>query len=93
MIKVTVLSAKIIEFTGNFKGRDGEDIEYTTRKQDARLESAGFAYPYDVRLEEGEEAYALGDYELDVDRMVTVNKKTHSIDKYTKLKPLDAVKK
>lgn len=92
MIKVSVLSAKVIEFSGSFKGRDGEEIEYTTRKQDARLESGGFAYPYDVRLEEGEEAYPVGDYHLDVDRMVTVNKKTHGISKYTKLIAIPAGK-
>ena len=93
MIKVTVLSAKVIEFSGNFKGRDGEEIEYTTRKQDARMESGGFAYPYDVRLEEGEDAYPLGDYELDVERMIAVNKKTHSLGKYTKLQPLKVAAK
>lgn len=86
-IKVTVLDAEPIERSGEFDGRDGEKISYTTRKQKAKLEAGGFAYPFDVRLEDGQKPYPVGDYTLDVGAMLAVNKGVASLGKFTVLTP------
>lgn len=87
---VEVLDSEVKERGGNFKGRDGEDIAYNTRKQEARLEVGGFAYPYDVRLEDGQKGYAPGRYRLALEKMITVNKGAHALGKFTVLAPLSA---
>lgn len=84
-IKVTVLSAEVQERSGSFEGRNGDSIDYTTRKQKARIEAGGFAYPFDVRLEDGQRPYPAGDYLLDVEGMLQVNKGVASLSKYTAL--------
>lgn len=86
-IKVTILSAEPVERSGTFDGRDGESISYTTRKQKAKLETGGFAYPFDVRLEDGQKPYPVGNYFLDVGAMLAVNKGVASLGKYTVLTP------
>ncbi|WFC43785.1 single-stranded DNA-binding protein [Pseudoxanthomonas sp. SE1] len=91
-IKVTVLEETPIERSGTFDGRDGEQISYTTRKQKAKLEAGGFAYPLDVRLEEGQKAYPKGDYTLDLEAMITVNKGVINLSKFTALKSLASAK-
>lgn len=88
-IKVTVLDSQVHERGGNFQNDKGENIEFTTRKQKAKLETGGFAYPYDVRLDKGQPAYAAGEYELDVSNMVQVNKGTLNLSKFTLLRPLE----
>lgn len=87
-IKVTVLDASPIERSGEFDGRDGEKISYTTRKQKAKIEAGGFAYPYDVRIEDGQKPYPVGVYHLDVAAMLAVNKGVASLGKYTVLVPV-----
>lgn len=86
-IKVTVLSAEVVERGGTFKDDEGKDRSYTTRKQKAKLEAGGFAYPFDVRLEEGQVPFPAGDYELDVESMAQVNKGVLSLSKFTALRP------
>ncbi|MFD0727051.1 single-stranded DNA-binding protein [Lysobacter brunescens] len=73
-IKVSVLSANVEERKGTFTDDSGKDREFTTRKQKAKLEVGGFAYPFDVRLENGQQPYAPGEYLLDPAAMLTVNK-------------------
>ncbi|WP_058364822.1 single-stranded DNA-binding protein [Xanthomonas translucens] len=85
-IKVTVLDAQVIERGGTFKDDSGQDRSYTTRKQKAKIEMAGFAYPFDVRLEDGQAGYPVGDYELDIESMGQVNKGVLSLSKFTKLR-------
>jgi len=87
-IKVTVLSAEVDERGGTFKDDEGNDREYTTRKQKAKLEAGGFAYPLDIRLEKGQPAYQPGEYELDVEAMVSVNKGSINYSKFHVLRPL-----
>lgn len=87
-IKVTVLNAIVDERGGTFKDDEGKDREYTTRKQKAKLESGGFAYPYDVRLDKGQPAYPEGEYVLDVTSMAQVNKGVLSLSKFTVLIPV-----
>lgn len=87
-IKVTVLKFEIEERGGTFEGNKGEQISYTTRKQKARLESDGFAYPFDVRLQDGQPGYPQGDYELDIESMLQVNKGVASLSKFTVLRQL-----
>lgn len=91
-IKVTVLDEQPVERSGEFDGRDGEKISYTTRKQKARLEAGGFAYPFDVRLDDGQRPYPKGDYALDVGAMLAVNKGVATLSKFTALRPLAAAK-
>ncbi len=86
-VKVTVLDANVIERSGSFDGRDGESISYTTRKQKAKLETGGFAYPFDVRLEDGQKPYPAGNYTLDIPAMLAVNKGVASLGKFTVLQP------
>lgn len=88
MIVVEVLDDVPRERGGNFKGRDGEDIAYNVRTQEARLESGGFAYPYSVRLQDGEKPYPKGRYRLAVEKMIQVAKGAHGLEKYTRLAPL-----
>lgn len=87
-IKVSVLSAEVQERSGTFEGRNGESIDYTTRKQKARIEAGGFAYPFDVRLEDGQRPYPVGEYFLDVESMLQVTKGTATLAKYTVLSPV-----
>lgn len=89
-IKVTVLSAQVDERDGTFEGRNGESINYTTRKQKAKLEAGGFAYPFDVRLEDGQRAYPVGEYLLDMPSMISVNRGALNLSKYTALVPFKA---
>ncbi|MGH8040316.1 MAG: single-stranded DNA-binding protein [Pseudomonas sp.] len=87
-VKVTVLKSTIDERRGTFKDDEGKDREYTTRKQKAKLEAGGFAYPFDVRLDEGQAAYPEGDYVIDFASMVQVNKGVLNLSKYTALIPV-----
>lgn len=87
-IKVTVLSAEIDERKGSFTDDSGKERPYTTRKQKGKIESAGFAYPFAIRLEDGQAAFPAGEYELAVDEMLQVNKETASLSKYTRLRKL-----
>lgn len=92
-IKVTVIDAEVIERGGTFEGNNGEQISYTTRKQKGKLETGGFAYPFDIRLEDGQRPYAVGEYDLDVAAMAQVNKGVLSLSKFTILRPGKAVAK
>ena len=86
-VKVIVLDGNPVEKSGEFDGKDGQ-VSYTTRKQRARIETGGFAYPYDVRIEDGQKPYPPGNYELDVGAMLTVNKGVASLGKFTILRPI-----
>jgi len=87
-VKVTVLKNEIGERGGSFKNDAGDNVEYTTRKQKARLEAGGFAYPFDVRLDKGQHGYPEGEYELDIESMLQVNKGVASLSKFTVLRML-----
>lgn len=88
IIKVTVLDSQIDERGGIFKNDRNEDVQYTTRKQKGKLETGGFAYPFDVRLDKGQPPYAVGEYELDVAAMAQVNKGVVTLSKFTVLRQL-----
>lgn len=90
-IKVTVLKSEIDERGGSFKNDKGEDVAYSTRKQKGKLETDGFAYPFDVRLQDGQPGYPQGEYELDVESMLQVNKGVATLSKYTVLRQLPKV--
>ncbi|HEL7732862.1 TPA: single-stranded DNA-binding protein, partial [Stenotrophomonas maltophilia] len=68
------------------KNDAGENVEYTTRKQKGKLETGGFAYPFDVRLDKGQPGYPEGEYELDVESMIQVNKGVATLSKFTVLR-------
>lgn len=87
-IKVTVLKSDVEERKGSFKNDAGEMVEFTTRKQKAKLEAGGFAYPLDVRLDNGQTGYPEGEYELDVDSMIQVNKGVINLSKFTVLRAI-----
>jgi len=87
-VKVTVLESVPVEREGKFDGADGKEIKYSTRKQKAKLEAGGFAYPFDVRLEDGQKPYPVGDYTLDLGAMLQVNKGVASLSKFTSLRPI-----
>lgn len=82
LIFVTVLPGTVDERKGTFTNDKGEEISYETRNQGARLESAGFIYPYDVRLQKDQAAYAPGRYRMCIESMLTVNKNKHGLDKF-----------
>ena len=90
---VEVLDDQVQTKGGTFKNDAGEDVSYSTRKQDARLEVGGFAYPYSVRLEDGEPPYPKGRYRFAVEKMLQINKGAHSLGKFTRLAPLPAATK
>ncbi|HEY4557761.1 MAG TPA: single-stranded DNA-binding protein [Enteractinococcus sp.] len=93
MSKVTILSADVEERGGTFKDDSGNDRAYSTRKQKAKLEVGGFAYPLDVRLEDGQKPWPVGEYTMDWDSMVSVNKGSINLSKYARLIPLAAATK
>ena len=49
------------------------------------MEAGGFAYPYDVRLEDGQAAWPVGEYVMDTAAMVGINKGVHNFSKYAVL--------
>ena len=92
MSKVTILKAEVEERDGTFKDDSGNDRQYKTRKQKAKLEMGGFIFPLDIRLEDGQKPYPLGDYTFDLDEMLSVNKGTLNLSKFTKLIPAPAAR-
>lgn len=85
---VEILPGEVKDSQGEFTNDEGEKIAYHTRKQPSRLETGGFAYPYDVRLEKDQKAYPPGRYRMRVSAMLTVNKGMHYIQKYPVLEAL-----
>lgn len=85
---VEVFEGKPVERSGSFKNDNGEQVEYSTRKQEGKLEARGFAYPYEIRLEKDQAPFAPGRYRMNVAKMLTVNKGAHNIGKYAVLEPL-----
>lgn len=90
---VHVFPGKVDERKGEFTNDKGEKVAYETRAQAARLEVNGFAYPYQVRLEKDQSAYAPGRYRMAVEHMLQVNKERHGISKYPVLEPIAATAK
>lgn len=85
---VEVFPGSVDERSGTFKNDDGDEVSYTTRKQSAKLETMGFVYPYDVRLDKGQSPFPAGRYRMNVAKMLTVNKGAHLFSKYPVLEPL-----
>ena len=81
-IVVVIEPGEVKERDYSFKNDAGEVVEGKTRKQEARLESNGYAYPYEVRLENGQPPFKPGRYVMNVSKMLTVNKGAHSFSKY-----------
>jgi hypothetical protein len=84
--RVTVLSADVDAREGSFENDKGEQVNYATRKQKAKLDVGGFAYPYDVRLDKDQRPYEPGDYVLDLAAMVQCNKGSISLNKFPVLR-------
>ena len=87
---VTILAAKVDEKPWEFTDDQGKQRTGSTRSQKAKLEVNGFAYPYKVRLEESQPAYAPGEYVLDLAAMCQVNKEAVNLSKFPVLLPLAA---
>lgn len=85
---VEVLEAVSKDREGSFKNDQGEMVDYKTRKQAAKLEVAGFAYPYEVRLEDGQATFPVGRYRLALEKMLKVNNGALSLNKFAVLEPL-----
>ncbi|TAA37561.1 single-stranded DNA-binding protein [Pseudoxanthomonas winnipegensis] len=86
--KVTILSSHVEEREGSFDNDRGESIAYTTRKQKAKLETGGFAYPIDIRLDKGQRAWPVGEYTMDLAEMLQVRNNAISLSKFAVLTPL-----
>ena len=87
---VTILSGKVDEKDWSFTDESGKPREGTAYTQKAKLEVMGFAYPFKVKLENKADAYAPGEYVLDLASMVTVNKEIAALGKFHVLVPLKA---
>jgi len=85
---VEVFPGSVDERSGTFKDDSGEQREYTTRKQAGKLETMGFAYPYEIRLDKGQAPFAPGRYRMVVGKMLTVNKGAHNVSKFPVLEPI-----
>ena len=81
-IVVVIEPGDVKERAGSFTNDAGEKVDYETRSQDARLEAAGYAYPYTVRLEKGQPPFKPGRYLLNVAKMANVNKGALSLSKF-----------
>lgn len=89
-IVVVIEPGQIKERAGSFRNDSGETVEYKTRKQEARLEAGGYAYPYEVRLEDGQPAFAPGRYRMRPEKMLSVNKGAHAFSKFPVLEAIPA---
>ena len=89
---VDIYEGPLKEREGMFQNDKGEDVNYHTRAHEARLEIGGFAYPFDVRLEQGQKEFEPGRYVLRLDKMVECNKGKLFLKKYPVLQPLQAGK-
>jgi hypothetical protein len=83
---VIIENDDVAEKAGTFKNDAGESINYETRKQSARLELNGFAYPFEIKLEKDQKPYKVGKYTLDLASMIEVNKKAIYLTKYPVLR-------
>ena len=92
-IMVTILPGDVVENSGTFTDDEGKEREYTTRKQKAKLEVCGFAYPFEVRIERTQKPYAPGVYYMDAGAMVSVNKGAINWSKYPVLVAAETVAK
>lgn len=88
---VTILSAEPKSRDWNMKDENGEERSGTIRSQSAKLEVNGFAYPYKVRLEDGQSPWPVGEYVLDLAAMCQVNKESINLSKYPVLVALKNV--
>lgn len=91
--RVTIADGTVHAREGSFKNDKGENVNYSTRKQVAKLEIGGFAYPFDVRLEDGQKPYEPGSYSLDLEAMVSVNKGAINLSKFPHLRPIASAAK
>ena len=89
-IVVVIEPGEVKERAGSFTNDAGEKVDYEKRTQEARLETCGYAYPYEVRLEKGQPAFKPGRYVMNVAKMLTVNKGVHGISKYPVLEAVAA---
>lgn len=71
-----------------FTNDKGEQVAYHKNTQPGVLIRGEFREPYTVRLEKGEQAFPIGEYELDVENMTTLNNGVLHYGKYTKLLPV-----
>lgn len=90
---VEVLDGEVIERAGSFEDDSGKSVAYETRKQEARLEVNGYAYPYKVRLEKGQPAFKPGRYRMALHKMLKINNEAHGINKFPVLEPIAAAAK
>lgn len=89
---VTILSAQAKSKPYDFKDeKTGEQRSGVTTGQAAKLEVNGFAYPFRVRLEDGQAAWPVGEYVLDLAAMLQVNKENITLSKYPVLVALKPV--
>lgn len=94
MNKCTILKADADEKSGTFEDDNGKERAYTTRKQQAKYEDeSGFAYPFDVRLEEGQKPWPVGEYSVAWDQMIAINKRNANLGKFHVLVPYTGAKK
>ena len=90
---VTILPGNVVANEGQFKNDKGEDVNYSTRKQPAKLETPdGFVYPFDVRLAKDQQPHAPGKYELLLGSMLAVVKGAATIGKYPVLRSIAAAR-
>jgi len=85
---VTITHADVAEREGSFRNDAGEQVDYKTRKQTAKLEVGGYAYPYEIKLEKDQKPYAAGAYHLDLGAMIEVNKKNLNLAKFPVLRSI-----
>lgn len=89
-LRVTILPGTVVTKNGSFEDDKGKERSYTTRVQKARAEANGFAYPLDVRLQDDQEPYPVGEYVMDFAAMVEINKGKLNLSKFHVLAPLAA---
>ena len=89
---VEILDDQAKEKSGTFKDDEGNEREYTTRKQEARIEFGGYVQPYQVRVEVGVKPFPKGRYRMNLRKMMKVNNEALAFSKYAVLEPLQAVK-
>lgn len=92
LVPVVKITGSSVRHEGTFKGRDGEQIEYVTKKQPGVLIRGDFREPYEVRLEADQVDYPPGLYYMDICAMLAVKNGTHTLNKFTKLIPIPASK-
>lgn len=88
-IIVVIGDDPVVARQGEFEDDSGKTVKYDTRKQPAKIEANGYAYPGMIPLEKGQAPHAPGRYVMRTDKMFGCdNNGRYSFKKYPTLQAI-----